>query len=163
MGYYWETEDLKVNIDAKHVPMAFAVLKALNGRDDLKHGGSYSGGKTTAKWFSWMPADYDKTVNSLKDIFDLLGFEDNTEDGLGVRLGRYDQKRGQEMLFLQVAAPYIRKDSYMICKGEDGSRWRYDFDGKKMTETELDPIKCPKCGEQGTDDPTDCWNCENND
>lgn len=162
MGYYWNTEEIKVNIDAKHVPMAFAVLKALNTRDDLKHGGSYSKGETKAKWFSWMPEHYDKEVNSLKEIFDLLGFVDSKEDGLGVVLGQYDSKRGQEMLFLQVAAPFVRKDSYIIWKGEDGSRWRYDFNGKKMTEKELDPVVCPQCGEQGTDDPADCWNCENN-
>lgn len=134
MGYYVETTSVDFRIPATQVPNAFAALCHLNSPvfDDQKHGGSYSAGKTLGKWYSWMPAEYHLTVKSLKDIFELLGFADCKEDGLGFTLGNYDNKTGQQELFLAVAAQYALPGK-IEWTGEDGSRWASLFELGKMT------------------------------
>ena len=134
MGYYQETTSVDFRIPATQVPNAFAALRELNSAkyDDQKNGGSWSGGKSTAKWYSWMTADWHLTCKSLKDIFDMLGFEDSKEDGLGFTLGSFNNKRGQEELFLAVVAKYALPGK-IEWTGEDGSRWALLFELEKMT------------------------------
>ncbi|NCP98072.1 hypothetical protein GW796_08675 [archaeon] len=46
-----------------------------------------------------MPSDYDKTVTSISEIFDMMGFEyDVTENG-DISITGYDSKTGKEELF----------------------------------------------------------------
>ena len=108
-----------------HVPeteSVLQVLKDLNKNDHLKQGGSYGGGRKTESWFSWMPADYDKTVTSVKDVFELLGFDCSYVEepwGVSVSLNAYDAKTGQEDLFCAAVAPFMDKGSYIEWIGED--------------------------------------------
>jgi hypothetical protein len=134
MGYYVETVTVNFRIPAANIPFAFDVLKNINKPefDHQKRGGSYSGGKTTAKWYSWMPERYDLQVHSVKDVFELLGFEGCTEDSLGFVLGTYDNKTGQEDLFLAAVAPFAA-DGLIRWKGEDGSIWENHFEKGVMT------------------------------
>eukprot|EP00744_Colponema_vietnamica_P031518 GILI01050149.1.p1 GENE.GILI01050149.1~~GILI01050149.1.p1 ORF type:complete len:164 (+),score=13.82 GILI01050149.1:88-579(+) len=100
---------------------ALNALKEINQKwHSLKRGGSSSGDK----WFSWMPADYDRTVRSVKAVFDLLGFETaETEDS--VLLVDYDNKRGQEDLFLAAIASLVAEGSFVDWRGEDDEEFRH--------------------------------------
>lgn len=135
MGYYVKTTHVDFRIPAKAIPDAFHVLKKLNSFEEYKTGGSWSGGKKTASWYAWMPADYHLTVKSVKDIFELLGFEDCVEDGLGFQLGSYDQKAGSEHIFLMAVAKFAM-DGVIDWTGEDGSMWRNRFEDGVMTTIE---------------------------
>lgn len=127
--------DFKVAPD-KLEPLLQA-LKDLNKRDDLKTGGAWGQlpdgtmGQTE-KWFAWMPADYDQTVTSAAEVFEELGFTVTTEDDGTLILEEYDSKAGAEDLFLMAAAPFVTAGSYLEWEGEDGERWRQDFDGETM-------------------------------
>lgn len=133
MGYYVQTNEVDFFIPATKIPDAFQTLRDLNDPkfDELKHGGSWSGGKRIAAWYSWMNGDWHITCKSVKDIFELLGFEGCTEDGLGFRLGNYDSKTGQQELFLAAVAKYAMPGK-IEWQGEDGSRWALMFDKGKM-------------------------------
>lgn len=136
MGYYVETTSVDFRIPAKNIPAAFEALRALNAPefDGNKRGGSWSAGKQQAKWYSWMPEDYHLTVKSVKDVFDLLGFEGSIEDGLGFKLGTYDNKTGQESVFLAAVAPFAQPGK-ISWRGEEGSTWSNLFEPGKMMVT----------------------------
>jgi hypothetical protein len=137
MGYYVNIENVEWLLPVVHEDAALQVLKDLNdpSNDHLKRGGSYSGGKQTAKWFSWMPKDYDKTVTTVYEVLDMLGFETEVLPE-GTRIRAYDSKTGQEDLFLAAIAEFIEPGSFIEWRGEDGAFWRNDFDGKTMRTLE---------------------------
>lgn len=108
------------------------VLKDLNHKPGVKkNGGSYSGGKQDKSWFSWMPENYDETVQSVQEVFELLGFVCSPREG-GFELMDYDNKIGQEDLFIQEVAPYVDEGMYLEWLGEDGARWKYVVEGGEV-------------------------------
>jgi len=124
MGYYVEITEADYTIPTANIEAAFEALKALNHSvpDSEKRGGSWSGGKQTAAWFSWMSEKYDEECADLGAILEELGFEFlQTEAGLSI-LG-YDSKTGQEDLFLKALEPFALPGSYINWRGEDG--WDY--------------------------------------
>lgn len=135
MGYYIRLEESTFNIPADKLDEAFARLKALNHKPGVeKNGGSYSGGRYTAKWFSWMSEKYDEEAKDAEDIFKMLGFytECNPDDGL--TLTGYDSKIGQESLFLQEVADLANEGWYIEFTGEDGARFRYTAQGEQQAK-----------------------------
>jgi hypothetical protein len=140
MGYYWRLEETSVIIPENE--KVLQLLKDINTTHHLlKKGGSYDG----KKWFSWMPEDYDETCTSVKEIFELLGFECETiedEDDETIRkvqLISFDNKRGQEMLFLALIAHFIEDGSYMKFRAEDELIFEYTFQLGKLYEVVYDP------------------------
>lgn len=133
MGYYVTIESCNWILPANNEQIALSRLKQLNQKDDLKRGGSWGPNGVGVKWFSWMPPDYDKTANSVEEIFKLLGFEtDRNEEGLMITW--YDSKTGQEELFLNEIADLVKPESFIVWRGEDGNVWKNVFrDGKMLT------------------------------
>lgn len=137
MGYNVDITNADASIAADKLDGCFEALKALNKRDDLKTGGSYGQRPDGTydqieAWFAWMPANYDETCQSAEAIFNELGFETYIEDG-ALYLQAYSDKSGAQDVFLEAAAPFITAGSYIEWDGEDGERWRQDFDGESMT------------------------------
>lgn len=132
MGYYVNTEDINVIVPKDLLEPAYKAVLALNDRDDLKRGGSF--GAERKYWFSWMPEDL-TTLSDLKEVFTQLGFEDSDYNDKGdLVLGHYNNKTGQEDIFLYVIAPFVQENSYVIWKGEDDTYWKHEFrDGKMLT------------------------------
>lgn len=87
----------------------------------LKRGGSSNGGS----WFSWMSDASILGAESVKEVFELLGFTVNSDDPNFVDLVEYDNKTGQEDLFLAVVAPFVAEGSYMDWRVEDDSLYRF--------------------------------------
>ncbi len=139
MGYYTTITDADFLIPTANEAAALAALKALNGPEynSQKQGGSWGAGAEgkSEAWYSWMTADYDQHVRSCADVFEQLGFEVETT-AEGMRLTGYDNKTGQEDLFLNAAAPYVAAGSFLAWRGEDGTLYRFEFDGTKMIEME---------------------------
>lgn len=127
MGYYIQLTDSDWLLPVQHYEEAFRRLKALNHKPGIeKRGGSWESGGKTEEWFSWMPADYDKTVKTVREIFELLGFScSETEEGL--RLTGYDNKTGQEELFLAEISDLVSPKSFLIWRGEEGHTWTSNY------------------------------------
>jgi hypothetical protein len=139
MGYYTQITDADFLIPTANEAAALAALKALNGPEynEQKQGGSWGAGAEgkSEAWYSWMDADYDQKVQSCAEVFTMLGFEvEESADGL--RLTGYDNKTGQEDLFLNAVAPHVAAGSFLAWRGEDGTLYRFEFDGTKMIEME---------------------------
>lgn len=135
MGYYVSITSTNWLLPIVNESAALDALKKLNSseNDHLKRGGRWGGGVAgkTESWFSWMPSDYDKTVKSVAEVLDMLGFETKV-DPEGTRIVGYDSKTGQEELFLATIAHFVEPGSAIDWRGEDDAIWRYSFDGTRM-------------------------------
>ena len=140
MGYSVETLGVDFLIPTENLEAAFTALKELNKRDDLKGGraagtrpdGSYG---IIERYFAWMPANYDETCKDAEEVFNELGFQTSVDnEGLRVEWWIDNSSRGDEEHFFEAVAPFVKPGSYIEWEGEDYQRWRWDFDGKTMTE-----------------------------
>lgn len=139
MGYYVRLTDSEVTLKNEHLPEILQRWKDLNKPENnhLKHGGSWDGGKQTQWWFSWMDADYDKTVNSAEEVLEMLGFEYDVTDEGNVHITNYDSKTGSEDLFMKTIADLIEPGSTMLWHGEDGATFAWYFNGEGMQEMDM--------------------------
>ena len=134
MGYNVYLEKSTVTLLSSKESEAFERLKALNDpkNDGIKRGGSSTGGVYTAKWFSWMTEDYDKTCGNITEIFTMLGFDTAREDNGALKFTGYDSKTGQEALFLETISDLLTP-GYMEWTGEDDAHWRVHFNGSPFS------------------------------
>ena len=146
MGYFVETAEIDFAIPAENLDAAYEAMCKLNAHDELKHGGVWGGkdedyakpaGSTSLassarKNFSWMDWNYDETCATAQEIFEQLGFDTDVDEEGNLRVLFYDNKTGQEELFLEACAPYVDQGSYIIWHGEDNAMWQNEFDGETM-------------------------------
>lgn len=131
MGFYTQIEDSAFLIPATKLDAALVALKDLNTNPqyaDKKRSGSYQHPS-----FAWIDANFHEHVESAGDVFGLLGFE-TEENPEGLTVTGYDGKTGNEDLFFGAVAHLVQPGSFIHFRGEDGSHWRYDFDGERMVE-----------------------------
>lgn len=80
-----------------------------------------------------MPEDF-SGYTSLVTFLEDVGFQDTWVVNDHIELGCYDDKTGQEDVFLRFLAPFITAGSYIDWRGEEGEIFRWEFDGEKMAE-----------------------------
>jgi hypothetical protein len=131
MGYYVDIQSSDAVLSGEHLDDAYKAMCDLNKRDDLKGGGSSQGGKMVAKWFSWMDEKYPETCKSVEEILEMLGFYVAVDPNNGdVAIDGYDNKTGQEELFLEAIAPWMKGE--IVWQGEDGTCWKNVFENGRM-------------------------------
>ena len=139
MGYYVNIIDSDFTIEKKDFNRGYEIVCKLNADDDLKGGGRFSDVPTPKpaeskscsnnpdRWFSWMPWNYDEICNSLPEVLEMLGFKiDYNSDGDIIGLS-YNDKTGNEDVFLNALRPIVKTGSYIIWEGEDYYRWTTEF------------------------------------
>lgn len=151
MGYYVDIEECEFFLAKQDFEKAYKACVALNDRDDLKSGGG--GGFTLPngekmkwgdprpegmnyhpmKWFSWMEPDYPETLKTFPEILIQLGFDISYDEAGNIYGLSYNSKIGDEALFLEAIAPFVKSGSYINWIGEDHTMWRNEFNGGKMT------------------------------
>jgi|TARA_B100001964_G_scaffold25990_1_gene25916 hypothetical protein len=130
MGYYGQIESSTFMLKKEDYEEAYVAMCALNQFDSIKRGGSYhkdqdTGVVTESRWFSWMPDNYPDVLTTAEEIFTMLGFEINTSD-TGLEIYGYDDKIGQEDLFLEACCPWASGN--IEWRGEDGEIWMDNYD-----------------------------------
>lgn len=148
MGYYVSITECDFCIPKRHHEAAYNAVCKLNDRDDLKQGGSWGGDHDArkprpaglnyhpGKWFSWMDADYPSKCTTLEEVLQMVGFEVALNEKGDIVDLRYDNKTGQEDLFLAALAPFVQADSYITWRGEEGELFRHEFNGRAMLTRE---------------------------
>lgn len=126
MGYYASITQSTLRLPNENEREAYRLMCELNKRDDLKTGGSWSGGVQTEKWFSWMPSDYPDKCETAADILNELGFGSYHEDDY-LAIESYDSKIGAEELFLAEICHLLEGELYW--HGEDGETWAWRYGG----------------------------------
>lgn len=127
MGYYVDLVEADFTI-----PETEEVLEALRAMPkrfkELQRGGN-----GTDKWFSWMSDEEIENAVSAKAVFESLGFDTFDYGNNTFGLNSYNNKTGQEDLFLAVVAPFVSNGSYTEWRGEDGELWRYTVTNGRLT------------------------------
>lgn len=133
MGYFVQITDSSARIPAANLQRAYEKMCALNVTHDAqKRGGSYERGVQTARWFSWMDANYPETCKDAQAILEQLGFETEYAPNGDLLILGYDNKRGQEELFLLA----IDEETIGTIRwvGEEGESWETIFAGGDVIE-----------------------------
>ena len=135
MGYYVRIKSSTARIPAENLQRAYDKMCALNvTHDSKKRGGSWSGGKQDAKWFSWMDANYPETCKDAKAVLEQLGFDCSYDKNGDLLIEGYDNKMGQEDLFLaSIGTETIGTINWF---GEDGETWTTDFLGDLVIDAQ---------------------------
>lgn len=153
MGYNVNTTESNFVLRSGNFEAAYSAMCRLNQRDDLKTGGCWGPSDINAKdgrpdgmdhhpakWFSWMDANYPAKCKTVADILTDLGFEfDQDEDG--IYDPQYNNKSGSEELFFEAIAPFIKDESFICWRGEDGEEYRWFFkDGKMIVQSVIHKV-----------------------
>jgi hypothetical protein len=131
MGYYVNIEDCDFVIEKNQLEPAYNALVNLNTNvqlDALKHHSNVPG----RRYFAWMDADFHLNLKSVAEILENLGFDVTTGDDESIIDLSYNNKSGDEEIFLAALAPYVKDSSYIVFCGEDYERCRYSFKNGKM-------------------------------
>ena len=141
MGYYVEIQYSDWHLPKKHLDEAYRRMCELNvTHHSVKRGGSYhkdeDGTAHENKWFSWMLPNYPDVCKNAKDILCELGF-DIGEDENGLEILGYDNKTGQEELFLESVSDLVvsllpERLPYIVWSGEDGGSWKEIYGEKPV-------------------------------
>lgn len=128
MGYYI-TAHGTITMPRSLEAQALQALKMLNYDHDAKRGGEFGAGASKdpfdSKWYSWMPTRWHETVTNVEEVLDMVGFQTvkQRQAGLNVYTVTYDNKTGQEDVFLNCLAGYAQVEIEVV--GEDGERWKW--------------------------------------
>lgn len=128
MGYSAQINKSNVVLPREVLPQILHIWKSINSPqfNHLKRGGSYSSGRQTSWYYSWMDRDYHETVNSVEEVLEMLGFYYSITEQGGILIEEYGDKCGQEDLFFTAIAHLI-PNSKMVWVGEDASIWEWEF------------------------------------
>lgn len=136
MGYHVTLTDSDVVLPKENHQEILSRWHEMNDKrhDSVKSGGSYSGGRTMSKNYSWMPTDYEKTTHTPQQVLEHLGFDfsENTKGDIVIQ--GYESKTGQEDLFFKEIGNLVTAGGVMKWEGEDDASYAWFFDGKKMQE-----------------------------
>jgi len=113
-------------MSAKDLPEALRAIHNLAGKETIKG--------PSNQHYSWVRSDFDRTSTFDEAMrawrwsveFDVNGNIENIQfEG---------EKLGDDLVLFQAIAPFVKKDSYIQMQGEDGSLWRWKFDGTTCQE-----------------------------
>ncbi len=119
MGYNMSQRDARFVIKAEHKAPALAAIKALADRSAP---------------LMWVLKGELRAAVTLEVALAEWGWE-VTEDEAGdiVTIQFIMEKAGDEQKLFAAIAPFVEARSYIEMSGEDGDRWRWCFDGQRMT------------------------------
>lgn len=139
MGYHASIIDTTFKIPAKSLPEALRILKNLNwvtpnskkrGRDYGQKPPEEDCRPTPARWFSFMPWNYDDQVKDVQDVFSLLRFESDYDQQGNFLIRGFEDKLGQEDIFLSSICHLA--EGYIIWSGEGGEIWGELYGGLQV-------------------------------
>lgn len=135
MGYCMSQRDASFRIKGKNRAKALDAIKALASQEDRMSGGSWSGGVQRERWFSWVTTAEFRDARTLEDAMWAWRWEIEGDEGGDVDSIMFGgEKLGDDTVLLGAIAPYVEPGSYIEMQGEDGSLWRWVFDGRTCQE-----------------------------
>jgi len=116
MGYCIHMEDAQFSMKRVDKKKALAAVKALGDQ-------------------AWVNGDTIAKCRNLRDAMDLYSWPiEEDEDDIVVDIAFHGEKAGDELELFKAIAPWVKKGSYIHIVGEDGTHYRYLFDGKTCIE-----------------------------
>lgn len=90
----------------------------------------------SGKEYHWQGKGWMSGARDIQAVMDAWIYEAETDDETGdiTDLHFSGEKLGDELEFFKVIAPFVEKGSFLEMQGEDGSLWRWMFDGTTCKE-----------------------------
>ena len=145
MGYYIRTPQTSFAIRTENISRFFDLVDNLMSDENVEengHGGSYSDGRKTNSWYSWVKTDAVRRAISdreIRRVFEEWGYDlEHTIEGsdgvthfyLDIREG--NAKIGDEEKFFAAIAPIVEDGSFIDVVGEDDGKWRWMWENGKF-------------------------------
>lgn len=133
MGYCMHLQESDFRIEAAKAEEALRAIKSLD--PDHGSGGSYNGGRHIQSYFAWVDTHSFMGATDLGEAFGAWRWGLNEgPDGSWILSEFVGEKLGDDNKLFDAVAPYVTPGSYIEMLGEDGSRWRWVFDGQTCEE-----------------------------
>lgn len=117
MGYCVQQIETKVFIPRKSFPAVVTALKALVKREP----------------FSYTPTDPLPPAAKFDETIEYFCFSPSLNaKGDLVALEYFGEKLDAQNAFFEALAPFVRKGGIASFRGEDGTKFRWEFDGRKV-------------------------------
>lgn len=85
--------------------------------------------------YAWVDKDVVLKAKNLNDAMVEWGWETEEDKKDDITLVRFiGEKLGEDYEMFYAIAPYVKKGAYIEMSGEDGTLWRWIFNGKKCIE-----------------------------
>lgn len=128
--------DANFRIEHENFAAALAAIKALATRTEKMGGGEWRDGKVQKTWFSWVTTEEFVEATTLQEAIKAWRWsvEVSEESGDIVDICFDGEKLGDDTILLEAIAPYVEAGSFIDMEGEDGSLWRWAFDGRGVVE-----------------------------
>lgn len=127
MGYCISQKDCSFFLPKENVDAALKAIQSLaNNKETITD--------SSGRHFSWVEQGFEK-LTTLKDILEEWRWEPRIDvEGNIWDLVFTGQKYVDDNILFEALAPYIQKGSWIEFLGEDGSLFRFTFDGVSMKE-----------------------------
>lgn len=127
MGYHMQQIGSVFTLKRTNEKGALAAIKALAGRETITD--------SSGKHFSWVCDDFATKYDNLHDMMEEWRWELEYDDDGNVDAIQFTgEKIGDDLLLFQAIAPFVEAGSYIEMRGEDGSKWKWTFDGMTCKE-----------------------------
>jgi hypothetical protein len=143
MGYYISTPSSYFKLRKDNINKFFNLVSNLMSDESVEkygNGGSWHKEGKTASWFAWVNTDAVRRAVMDRDfrlVFEEWGYETNHKEEsdvilceLNIRQG--SAKIGDEEKFFAAIASVVEDGSFIDVVGEDGSKWRWMWEGGKF-------------------------------
>lgn len=140
-----KTMDVDLTIPEENTQDAFQALCNLNAYDDLKSGCIFSSRKLIkpenstslaedpSVRFINMPWNYDEVCETVEEVLELLNFSVEKDLEGDIHILAFESDRGgDEEVFVEALAPYVKSGYFIEWQADNGEMWRNDFVQKKM-------------------------------
>lgn len=128
MGYYARGTGL-ITLEKKNLDKLFLTVRMMLNETDIMRGGVCSNGTLSNRSYAWVDSDNLRNSCSdknLKKVFECWGFFIDPTNNKDEYIIDFDNKLGDEEIFLKRIAPFIRRGE-IFWVGEDGCKWKHEY------------------------------------
>ena len=135
MGYCMNLREADFKLKAGKEKLALQAIKGMVEKVDTHGGGFSSGPDGVTHHYSWINTSDLVNAKTFKEAMDAWRWNvQYDKDNQIEDIWWEGEKLGDDCQLFDAIAPYVEEGSYIEMMGEDGSIWRWAFDGKKMIE-----------------------------
>jgi hypothetical protein len=133
MGYYMNLKESYFHINKENKEKALEAIKKLIEHVDKLGGGFVSNNGIRTNHYAWVDMNF-VNAETLTEAMKCWRWSLENEEGNIVNIQFEGEKLGDDEILFEAIAPFVEKGSYIEMRGEDGTHWRWIFDGEHCKE-----------------------------
>ena len=132
MGYCVDMR-VAIKIPKENIAQCLAAINAIHASEAVMkkngaHSGSWAGGKCVNLTYAWVDNPPKGGWKDLDVAFREWRYETDVDDNGNLTVTAFcGEKLGDDIVLFNAIGPYVTKDSFVECHGEDDCHWKYIF------------------------------------